>query len=485
MKKLSTPQDRLTRAEILAKTGNWELYLNTNKIIASNGSKKIYGLEINDFEFDLDKIQDFVLPEYRELLNISLKNLIDYDIEYDVEFKIKVGDNIKTIHSNASYDKNNIVFGVLQDITIQKQNEEALEKSNAVKTVFLSNMSHELRTPMNAIIGFSDIILTTNKNKNINQFIKSINSNAKHLDELLNNILDYSKIESNTIDILYENFLISDLFEDLYDIFNELNSSKNLNFVKLQFINVNNDMKITSDYLRLKQVLFNILSNSIKFTDNGYIILSTFVDNDFLTFKIEDTGIGIESDKLSLVFDRFWQSDSSSRKKYKGTGLGLSICKSIVELLNGEISLESTINEGTTFYVKIPLDKIENKIQKNELYFPGKTVLVIDDIPATYSLLGIYLNSLNINMIFTHSGKEAIEIYKKQKEKIELIILDLNLFDMSSFELIRSFKAICGKCKIISKSGRDDQKNELVYAHLKKPINKNILISILNEIWQK
>ena len=479
-------ENRLSRAEIISKTGNWELNINKQIMTASDGARKIYN--INKYsEIKYKDIKKYALLEYRPLLDNALKNLIEYNKHYDVEYKIKTNNEIKIIHSVANYNKiNKVVFGVIQDVTIQKQNEEALEKSNAVKSIFLSNISHELRTPMTAIIGYSDLILSNNKNKDTNRFLKSINSNAKHLDELLNNILDYSKIESDAVDILYEQFSISDLFEELYDIFEDENYKKNLNLVKLEFIK-DKDKKITSDYLRLKQVLYNIISNSIKFTENGYIKVSFTSDEKYIIFKIEDTGIGIMEDQISFVFDRFWQCDSTSRKKYKGTGLGLSISKSIIELLNGEIWLESKINVGTTFYVKIPTS-IEDQNQKsiiNNIDFPGKKVLIVDDIPTTYSLLGIYLNSLHINIISANGGKEAIEIYKKQKEKIDIVIIDLNLFDISGFELIKTIRELCGNCKIISKSGIENKKSELVDYHLKKPINKNILFSILNDIWQK
>ena len=360
-KKLEENENRLAKAEIISKTGNWELHIDKQIIIASKGSKKIYEITSKENEIEYQHIKSYTLPEYRESLDSELKNLIEYNNKkFDVEYKIKVNDQIKTIHSIATYDnQNKIIFGILQDVTIQKQNEEALEKSNAVKSTFLSNISHELKTPMSAIIGYSDIILKNNNDVDTLRFLKSINSNAKHLHELLNNILDYSKIESESLDIYYEKFFILDLLEELRDIFEDENYKKNIDFVKLEFIN-NKNQEIISDYLRLKQVLYNIISNSIKFTENGYIRISFEIFFDYVEFKIEDTGIGISEEKFPFVFDRFWQCDSSSKKKYKGTGLGLSISKSIVELLNGKIWLESILGKGTTFYVKIPsIGKIE------------------------------------------------------------------------------------------------------------------------------
>lgn len=376
------------------------------------------------------------------------------------------------------------------DITRNKKIEEEietlktkLEESNSIKSVFLSNMSHELRTPMNAIIGFSDILLSGDNKDQYDRFLKSINSNAKHLDELLNNILDSSRLESKEFDLLYEKFSINDLFDDLLDIFEDVNYKKNLDFVKLEFLK-KEDIKIVSDYLRLKQVLFNIISNAIKFTEKGFIRISYEVVNDVITIKIEDTGIGIEESKLQYIFERFWQCDSSSTKKYKGTGLGLSISKKIIALLEGKIWVNSTFGKGTTFYIKLHLgDDVKHEIiHKNKINFSGKSVLIIDELPINYSLLGMYLNSLNINIISAYSTGEAIQKYKKQKSKIDLIFLDINLPDDEFHEFIQKFKKI-GKSKIVSKSSKHH--NKLIDYYLQKPINKDELLSLLNKVWQK
>jgi len=439
------------------------------------------------------KISDLLCDSYDSYEEIRKMMLESIFTNKQVRNNIIVNNRIYNIVVSPILDADlNVKFLLLNsyDITKNKKIEEEIEdlklklfESNSVKSTFLSNISHELRTPMNSIIGFSEILLYDKDN--LDKFLKSINSNAKYLDELLNNILDYAKIESNEFDILYENFSIDDLFDELLDICQDINYKKNLQFVNLKFIKSNN-RKVITDYLRLKQVLFNIITNSIKFTDCGHITISYKI-SDNIIFKIEDTGIGVPDDKKNYVFDRFWQCDSSSTKKYKGTGLGLSISKSIIELLNGEIWLESELNKGTIFYIKIPLEEIKQDTlieSKDKINFEGKTVLMIDELPTNYSLLGMYLKSLNIDIISGESGKEGIEIYKKQKDKIDLIFLDINLPDMGNKQIAKELKEINSQCKIITKSGSKNAKCECIDYHLEKPINKDTLLSILNEIWQ-
>jgi signal transduction histidine kinase/CheY-like chemotaxis protein len=362
---------------------------------------------------------------------------------------------------------------------------DKLNNCSVIKSIFLSNISHELKTPMNSIIGFSDLLLKTNQGeKQTYKFLKSINVNGKHLYELLSNIIDASLLESeDDFDILYEKFLVSELFEELFDIFDDINYKKNLDFVKLKFEYVK-DEKITSDYLRLKRVLYNIISNSIKYTDSGHIdILFDIVDNDML-FKISDTGIGIKKDKIKYIFEKFWQTDSSTTKNYRGAGLGLYISKEIVELLNGKIWVESEVNKGTTITVKLPLEKkseIKTSSNKNKISFSGKTALVIDELPINYSLLGMYLNSLNIDILSTSNIKDAIKILKTKKDYIDIIFLDLNLPIKESINLIKKLEKI-KKCILISKPSGYIENLDYV---LKKPLSRDNLLSTLNKIWQK
>jgi CheY-like chemotaxis protein len=269
------------------------------------------------------------------------------------------------------------------------------------------------------------------------------------------------------------------------DMLYDINYKKNLEFVNLNFIYDNNNIKIISDFLRLKRVLYNIISNSIKYTDNGIISISYDVDDSFITFKIADTGIGIYEDDIKYIFERFWQGDSSSKKKYKGNGLGLFISKKIINLLNGDIWLESKINKGTNFFIKLPLEKTEDKDDiiknHNKINFSGKKALIVDELPIKFSLLNIYLTSFNIDIISSNNTKESIYKYKTNKDDIDIIFLDLNLDVNETLKLIKEYKKI-KECVIISKSKK--YKNVVDYI-IDGQLNKNNLLKILNEIWQK
>jgi len=364
----------------------------------------------------------------------------------------------------------------------------AAEKSDLLKSLFLANMSHEIRTPMNSIIGFSDILLDDNYEcANSKKFLKTINANAKHLEELLNNILDYAKIEAGELDLelLYEKFSVNDIFEELEEIFYDVNEKKNLNSVKLVFEKRTEDEIIVSDFLRLKQVLYNLISNAIKFTEIGHIRVGTRIKDNTITFFVEDTGIGIPTEKLEIVFDKFVQVDATSKKQHQGTGLGLSIAKSIVNILGGNIWVDSTVKQGSTFIFTLPLQEkqnIETKNTDNTNYdFSELNVMVLEDIPENYSLLGIMLNSMKVNVDWLCSSEEALTIFKNNTIIIDVIFIDMSVSNLDILNFIQNVKQIDEDVTIIVISVTDviDIKN--VDFQIVKPITKEKISSILKK----
>jgi len=244
----------------------------------------------------------------------------------------------------------------LQNEEIKLAKEKA-EESNRLKSAFLSNMSHEIRTPMNAVLGFTEILKSTELNKKQTDYIKIIESSGKHLLNLINDIIDISKLESNQIKIEESKCNLNFMLDELRDFFvlNLIKENKeHIKIILNKGFNDNQD-KIYIDGLRLKQILINLISNAVKFTNDGEIEISYTLNQDsMILFSIKDSGIGIPNEELDMIFERFRQSDESTERKYGGTGLGLAIAKACTNLLNGKIWAESVKNEGSAFFFTVP-----------------------------------------------------------------------------------------------------------------------------------
>lgn len=244
----------------------------------------------------------------------------------------------------------------LQNEEIQLAKEKA-EESNRLKSSFLSNMSHEIRTPMNAVLGFTEILKSTELNSKQTEYINIIETGGKHLLNLINDIIDISKLESNQIKIEESKCNLNFLLHELKDFFTLDLIKEEKEHVKI-FLNKGfNDGQdaIYIDSFRLRQILINLISNAVKFTDKGKIEISYTLNKDsMILFSVKDSGIGIHKNELNMIFERFRQSDETTQKKYGGTGLGLAIAKACTNLMNGEIWVESVKNEGSTFLFTIP-----------------------------------------------------------------------------------------------------------------------------------
>ena len=354
-------EERLIKAEKIANIGSWEINLNTGEVYLSLGARKIYGLFEDNIDIEL--IQSFPLAEYRRFLDKAFYELIVNSVPYDVEFKIyrPADGEIIDIHSIAKYKKDsNIVFGVVQDITKQKEIEEDIKKAkdraeeaDRLKSAFLATVSHELRTPLNAIIGLSDIIDENMGMEEILEMNSIINSSGHNLLDVIETILDISLVETAKFKINNERFLLSMLFADIKDFVRRESMVKpNLD---IKYIPQNNNFNISiySDFARIRKVLKNLLKNAIKFTENGYVDYGYVISNDAVIFYVKDSGVGIPDDKKEKIFESFRQLDDSITRKYAGIGLGLTVCKKIADVLAGDIWVESEKEAGSVFYFKL------------------------------------------------------------------------------------------------------------------------------------
>ncbi|MBQ3428989.1 MAG: response regulator [Mogibacterium sp.] len=332
---------------------------------------------------------------------------------------------------------------------------KSAEEANKAKTAFLSSMSHEIRTPMNAIIGLDNIALndpeTPDKTK---EYLEKIGASAEHLLHLINDILDMSRIESGRMVIKNEEFAFSELLEMVNTMFSGQCADKGLEYQC--HINGEVDHYYVGDKMKLRQVLINILGNAVKFTPEGGKVDLTvertakYENKSALRFTIADTGIGMSKEYLPKLFDTFTQEDSSMTNKYGSSGLGMAITKSIVEMMNGHIEVESEKGKGTTFYVTVTLMNAaehEDAGTGKDIRPEDMTVLVVDDDPVACEHAKLILEKAGIASEIAMSGPEAIEktqLRHARRDPYNLILVDWKMPGMDGIETTRRMREIIG-----------------------------------------
>ena len=371
------------------------------------------------------------------------------------------------------------------------------EEASKAKTTFLSSMSHEIRTPMNAIIGLDALALNEPDISDvIRDYLEKIGSSAQHLLSLINDILDMSRIESGRMVLKNEEFAFSKLIEQINVIFSGQCKEKGLNY-NCRINGQLNDYYI-GDSMKLRQVLINILGNAVKFTPSGGKVDLTvektrsFNGRSALQFKISDTGIGMKKEYLSKIFDAFSQEDSGATNKYGSSGLGMAITKSIVEMMNGDISVESEKNVGTTFTVSVTLLDSDRTLSDDsdltELRPQDMKALVVDDDPLACDQAKLVMSQVGIAVETVQSGSEAVEMVKlsnARQEPYNLIIVDWQMPEMDGVETARQIRSIIGNGTaviILTAYNWDDIYEEATKAGVDSFISKPLFTeNLLNE----
>jgi len=373
-------------------------------------------------------------------------------------------------------------------ILVSKLNEEKnrAEKSDRLKSSFLANISHEIRTPLNSIVGFSRLLLMVGRGER-RKYVNIIEKNSEMLLNLIDDIIDLSKIESRQIKLRNDRC-------NLLGIINEVHmSNTSKDDVKFYVDEGLTNTVIYTDEFRLKQILNNLITNSIKFTDDGHVKIGYKLEPKNILFYVEDTGMGISEKDKDYVFERFTQLNEKDNREYGGTGLGLSICKKIVDILGGKIWFESEVGKGTTFYFTIPSDyvqKINNeydrikKQQKKKYNWKGRKILIIDDDDYSSMLISRILEKTNVQISSVESAIEALVMI--DKEKFDAILSDIKLSDMNGFELVKRIK-IKTNIPVIAQTAYAmmDKRSEAIESgfddYLIKPIDTYKLINTLSK----
>jgi two-component system sensor histidine kinase/response regulator len=406
------------------------------------------------------------------------------------------------------YDNENKLSGniyISTDITHQKETINRLaeakkqaEVANESKTNFLANMSHEIRTPMNGVIGMTNLLLDTPLNQEQQNFAKTVKNSAESLLSVINDILDYSKVEAGMLELEPIEFDLELLLHDLGSTLAFQAHNKRLELICPA--NIIPEQSFIADPGRIRQVLNNLIGNAIKFTEQGEVSVYCTVQEQTeqrtkLIFEISDTGIGLSSDQQKKLFERFSQADGSTTRKYGGTGLGLSISKQLVELMDGEIGVRSVIGEGSTFWFTLNIANANNT-PANKFYdnLHNKKILVVDDNLTNRTLLGLLLTKWRVEHTLVDSGHQALKTLTEAADKnlpYHIAILDMQMPEMDGFQLATKIKEDSRlfpntRLMMLTSQGQRGDAEKLKAAgfsgYLNKPIDQSILYNALMTI---
>ena len=335
---------------------------------------------------------------------------------------------------------------LVTDITASRTLAQALqvakdkaEAAAAARSSFLANMSHEIRTPMNAIIGFSDALLETPLRPTQQRYVETVYNSARSMLRLLNDILDTAKLDKGAVSLEVDDFSIKDVCTLVMGA-QRLQAEKKGLQLHLE-IPARVPPYLRGDALRIQQILTNLMGNALKFTVHGYVKLAVDYVHSTLHLRIQDSGIGIEADKLEHIFSPFAQADASTTRRFGGTGLGTTISRQLAQLMGGDIEVHSTPGQGSEFHVQLPLAvgrAPTNTAVVNAVELPTLHILAVDDVPQNLELLQVVMQRYGHQVHVAHSGMEAVQL--RQTRTFDLILMDLQMPEMDGFATARAIR---------------------------------------------
>ncbi|MFO7656590.1 MAG: response regulator, partial [Bacteroidales bacterium] len=461
---------------------------------------KNFGFTNDDLKQGLNLIETVISETTDNIMgNIRLENSNFIAIRKDgSRFPASVySDNI--IKNNTITGKRGIIIDATEQKTYirsLKTETQKAQTSDKLKSSFLANMSHEIRTPMNSIIGFSNLLASDEiPEEQKKDFLNYIRSSGEMLLNLIDDIIDIAKIEAGELKINKKELNLNEMFSELYKTFDEVKCITGKEHLRL-VMNKELDQShvIKTDPFRLRQIMVNLIGNAIKFTEKGSIEFGyRLKDEKRIEFYVKDTGLGLSKEELGIIFDRFKRTSISEEKNIVGTGLGLTITKNLVELMGGDMWVDSAPGAGTTFFFSLPYLKTSAMITSDALneqpeiyYWPDKAVLVVEDDEQSYHFLQELLKRTGVKVTRARNGLEAIEIVKNTTA-IDLVLMDIQLPKMNGYDATKEIKKIRKNLPVIAQTAyamSGDREKSILSGcddYIAKPLSIETLLPKINQ----
>ncbi|MGQ8336792.1 hybrid sensor histidine kinase/response regulator [Sunxiuqinia sp. A32] len=506
----------LKETQQIANLGTYTLDFTTGLWECSEVLNTILGINAN-YKKDVEGWLEIVHPEFRQIMaNYFSNEVVGKGLDFNKEYKIRRINDEETrwVHGIGRLKFNDdhepiSMIGTIRDITDSKNAEEALiqakekaEESDRLKSAFLANMSHEIRTPMNGILGFAELLKEPRlSGKEQQNYIQIIERSGIRMLNIINDIINISKIESGQMDVTISTTDINEQLKYIYKFFKPEIEQKKLQLVFDKKLNSSNSI-IQTDREKLYAILTNLVKNAIKFTEKGSIEIGCVKKDEFIEFFVKDTGAGIPVDQQNVIFERFIQGSVSITRSYEGAGLGLSITEAYVNLLGGKIWVESEVGHGAAFHFTIPYKQVDTgdrsndrKLSITEIESDKKSLneklkmLIVEDDEVSSILLSTTLESYCKEIIVAVNGAEAIEVCKSNAD-IDLILMDLKMPEMNGFEATNRIRKFNKEVIIIAQTAfalADDREMAIDAGcndYISKPIDREKLILLLDKYFK-
>lgn len=497
---------RMKLANDSAGIGVWEWNPISNELIWDDWMYKLYGVPKDEFSGAYETWENSVHPDDIEMARLKLEEAIDGTGVYEPEFRVVHPDGqIRTIKASAEVIRDESgkilqVIGVNYDITdkvtainqLELAKQEA-EEANQSKSDFLANMSHEIRTPMNAILGGLQLLMRKELGQDDKVLVENASFSAKSLLTIINDILDYSKIQENKLALELKPFLLADVLDSVKFDVETLANDKGIVFVNV--IDDKFEDGWLGDIVRVKQVLLNLVANAVKFTKQGSVkvALSCHVHGgkESVCIEVMDTGIGMSEEAQQSIFERFSQADTSMTRRFGGTGLGMSITLSLIKMMGGSINVRSALNEGTRIQVMLPLERADastNDAAQKSVIAPklqGKRILIAEDHEINQLIIQSMLSATNADLTVVENGEQAIDAVLTQD--FDLILMDIQMPIMDGIDAQQRINTLNASTPIVALTANvmvDDVNHYIAQgfvAHIAKPVDINSLYGVLSQ----